>query len=353
MRTLPRFGWFFACLAAIGSGPASGCAETRYLLQAAPGQLELATRARSIGDVIADSQTDPRTRFLLNETQQIKAFANGNGLASKGNYEKYVDLDRSAVVYFLAASKPLAFIPKLWSFPLVGSFPYTGWFDYWQARATRKRLERDGWDVHVRMVRAYSTGGWLRDPLLSTMLTGGDGAIRYLANVIIHELTHSNFFVPDQATFNESLASFVGDQMADDYLVSRFGAESEEVLSYRAEHAASEARAKLLGSAYSDLETLYASDKSDAEKRTAKKARFRQLRIDADLSFQPNNAGLVGFKTYNTGIAEFNELWATTCERDWSRFFKVIRALKKKSFPSPQDEEIGAFVTKLSQAGCP
>ncbi len=328
------------------------CSETRYLLQAGPGQLELATRSRPISEVIADSGTDARTRALLIEVERIRDYANSNELATRGNYQQYVDLNRSAVVYFLAASKPLAFEPKLWNFPFVGSFPYTGWFDFWAAQWTRKRLEQQGWDVTIRPVRAYSTGGWLHDPVLSTMLTGGDGAIRYLANVVLHELTHANFFIANQATFNESLASFVGDQMADDYLIERFGATSTEVSSYRAEQHAHDNQNKQMAAAYAALSSLYQSSATTAEKQAAKKTLLRKLRIDADLAFQPNNASLVGFKTYNSGRREFKTLY-TRCGSDWKRFFRRIKALSPSSFPSEQMEAIDSFVAKLAASECP
>ena len=66
-------------------------------------------------------------------------------------------------------------------------------------------LEKDGWDVHVRTARAYSTGGWFDDPVLSTMFSRHDDAVRDLVNVLIHELTHANILIRDQSTFNESI----------------------------------------------------------------------------------------------------------------------------------------------------
>lgn len=321
----------------------SACAETRYLLQAAPGQLELFTRARDLDEVLADPRTDPRTRVLLREVTEIRRYARERGLQSKGNYATYVDLGRSAVVYFLAASKKLAFEAKIWSFPLVGSFPYTGWFSYWLARGERRRLESAGWDVYMRPVRAYSTGGWLSDPVLSTMLVGDDGAFRYLANVVIHELTHANFFVPDQATFNESLASFVGDQMADQYLVTRFGAESEEVALYREELAEYAERGVKMAAAYKKLEALYASDKPESIKLASKKKILARLRIEADLRYAPNNAALIGFKTYNSGLAELARVFAD-CGGKWPAFFAAVASVERDDFPDEQLDDIGPWV---------
>jgi predicted aminopeptidase len=331
---------------------AGGCAETRYLLQAGPGQLELLTAGRDLEEVIADPEIAPRTRALLSEVIHIRRFAGLLGLETKGNYGRYVDLDRSAVVYFIAASRPLAFEARLWSFPIVGSFPYTGWFSHELALAERRRLMADGWDVYLRPVRAYSTGGWLPDPVLSTMLLATEDAFRYLAAVLLHELTHANFFVTDQATFNESLASFVGDQMTDDYLVTRFGADSLEVVAYRAELAEFRRRSALLIAVYKKLEALYATGATDAAKGRDKAKILRQLRIEADLWYQPNNASLIGFKTYNTGLAELATLFET-CGRDWARFFALVGDIDADDFPSEQLEELGPFITQLNARGCP
>lgn len=329
-----------------------GCAETRYVLQAIPGQAQLYTGARDVDEVLADPRTDARTRVLLEEVEHILAYGADRGLSTKGNYTRYVDLDRSAVVYFLAASKPLAFEPKTWTFPLVGSFPYTGWFSYFLGRRERQRLEGRGWDVYMRSVRAYSTGGWLHDPVLSTMLLPSDDAYRYLTNTLFHELTHANFFVGDQATFNESLASFVGDEMAGEYLADRFGPESDEVTQYHQELDDYAERSKIVFAAYEKLEKLYASDKPDAVKLREKAAILRQLRIDADLSYEPNNASLIGFKTYNSGLPELAALFET-CGRDWHRFFALVEAVDSDDFPSEQLEELGPFIKSLGRKGCP
>jgi predicted aminopeptidase len=117
-------------LVALAASAAAGCLETRYVIQAGFGQAELWARSRPIGDVIADPRTDERTRILLGEVDHILAFAAARGLEGKGNYRRYVELDRPAVVWFMTASAPLAFEAETWSFPIAGNFPYLGWFDF-------------------------------------------------------------------------------------------------------------------------------------------------------------------------------------------------------------------------------
>lgn len=324
--------------------------QTRYLIQAGLGQAELWSVARDIDDVIADPETDERTRVLLKETKVIMTFAKQHGFSSKGNYEQFVELDRGQVVWFLAAAKPLKLEPEIWNFPLVGSFPYLGWFDYREALQIRKRLKGRGLDVYMRPVHAYSTGGWLDDPILSTMLSTEDNAFRYLANILLHELTHANLFVEDQATFNESIASFVGDTMADEFLVWRFGLDSEEVRLYREEAAESALRGARFVEGHTALEALYASDKSDAQKRAAKERITKGLQHELHLSFQPNNASLVGFKVYNTGQVEFVALYEA-CGKAWAPFFAAIKSLKASDFGKEQLEEIDPVIAGL-KASC-
>ena len=324
--------------------------QTRYVIQAGMGQAELWSVSRDIGEVIEDPDTDERTRVLLKESEVIMDFAKHNGFSSKGNYQQFVELDRGQVVWFLAAAKPLKLEAEIWNFPLVGSFPYLGWFDRKETLQIRKRLKQRGLDVYVRPVHAYSTGGWLDDPILSTMLSPEDDAFRYLANILLHELTHANLFLEDQATFNESIASFVGDTMADEFLVWRFGEDSEEVLLYREEAAEALLRGTRFVEAHNALEKLYASGQSKSAKLAAKERITSNLQHELQLSWKPNNASLVGFKVYNTGQGEFAALYQA-CGRRWPPFFAAIKSLKASHFGEEQLEEIDPVIKAL-RASC-
>jgi len=334
------------CLSAV-----AGCLQVRYVAQASLGQLELVTGAEDISDVLANEETDERTRVVLTEVERVLEYAAAHGLSTKGNYEKYVDVPRDAVVWFMTTSQPLAFEPVVWGFPIVGSFPYLGWFDYNEALKIRKRLERDGLDVYVRRVRAYSTGGWFRDPVLSTMISPASDALRSLANVLLHELTHANILVNDQATFNESLASFVGDTMAAEYLVERFGTDSEEATLFVEELAAYKAYGRRLSETYQQLNSLYESDRPAAEKVKEKERILLEVERELDMIHSPNNASLMGFKTYNVGIEDFSELYSV-CGKSWPRFFAAIDGLDPDWFPEEQSDKVAEVVQKLVRARC-
>lgn len=256
----------------LGALALSGCIRAGYIVQAGMGQVELWGKARPLDQVLADPDTDERTRVLLAEVPHILAFAGERGLSSKGSYTRYVELDRRQVVWFMATSREFAFEPLVWNFPIVGSFTYLGWFGRKEARRIGRLLQDEGWDVHIRPSRAFSTGGWFRDPVLSTMLSDQDDAFRYLSNTLVHELTHGNLLVKNQSTFNESVATFVGDGMAEDYLIARFGADSTEVQLYRQELADDRAWSQRMASAYRELDALYKSDAPAARKRARKRA---------------------------------------------------------------------------------
>ena len=216
----------------------------------------------------------------------------------------------------------------------------------------RRSLERDGYDVYLRGVRAYSTGGWFRDPVLSTMLPyRSDHGTWYLINVLFHELTHANVLVNDQSTFNESVASFVGDMMAREYLRDRFGAQSEELKAFEEELEEDEIRGAMLTAAYKELEALYASNESKAAKLASKRKIMARVETELGLRSTPNNAMMAGFRTYNEGVKEFEQLYAH-CGRDWTRFLKAVRQIDEDSFPEEQLDDIGPIIAKRLKKPC-
>src|SRR5262245_59881095 len=101
---------------------APGCLMTRYLAQAAHGQLVLLDRARPIDEVVNDTNTSLRTAVLLAEIPEIKQYGRSYGLTIKCNYHTYSALGRPAAVWFVGAADPVAFRPLKWCFPIVGCF---------------------------------------------------------------------------------------------------------------------------------------------------------------------------------------------------------------------------------------
>ncbi len=329
----------------------SACGSFHYLLQASRGQLSLINHTRPIEEVLKDEKTPHKIKRLLKEIPQIKKFGENNGLKPTKNYTEYIKLDRPAVVWSTSACDSLQFRSKTWSFPLVGSFPYLGWFDLKDAQSFAEELRKEGYDVDVRSVRAYSTLGWFRDAVLSSMISEGDEAMGELVNVVLHESVHATFYIEGQSFFDESIASFVADQLTLEYFDLYLHENLKEKNAYVEADRKSEERSRLLHVAYEKLDALYQSSASEDEKRSQKKVILSELKEKLKLTREINNATLVQFKTYNVGMKEFKELFQA-CRRSWGAFWRAIQSLKKESFVKPQQEDLGLVLKPLIQSGC-
>jgi len=341
------------CAAALAlAGLFAGCFDPRYVAQAAYGQLEMYRDARPISEVIADPETPDHVRNLLLEVDAVRRYGRVHGLASKGNYRTYVDLDRRAAVWFVAAAPRLSFEPEEWCWPIVGCFPMLGWFDIREALRFRKQMRRKGLDVYMRPARAFSTAGWFEDPIVSSMLSEGEDAVGDLVNVLLHESVHANILIRDQAYFNESLAAFIGDGLADAYLAERFGSDSPELSGYRESLAEDVKYYEHMLAAYEELERVYQSDASDTAKLAKKKTVYDRLQRHVKFTRRPNNATLVGIRTYRIGYDEFDML-LKACSGDWQRFIAAARTLRRSSFEQPLQEDMKPVLLPLVRAGCP
>lgn len=284
-----------------------GCLMTRYLAQAGHGQLVLLSKAKPLEQVVNDPNTPLRTAVLLAEIPEIKQYGRSYGLKIKRNYNAYSSLGRPAAVWFVGAADPVAFKPLKWCFPIVGCFAGLGWFDEDEGVKHKLELEAKGYDAIVRPASAYSTGGWFPDPVLSTMLGGGDDAFPELANVILHESVHATVLVPDQPFFNESLASYVADTLTDHWIVARFGRGSPEELAWTLGQAMQVHRVARTLDTYRELKALYES-KVPRDEKLAQKAKIIDLLVeDLHLRRRPNNASLTEARVYNGGAAALVE----------------------------------------------
>lgn len=327
---------------------ASGCFTTQYLWQAAGGQLDIMERARPIELVVRDPRTPLRTAQLLSAVPSIKRFGEGQGLTPTSSYHDYSDLGRGQAVWVVSACAPLSFHSMEWEFPVVGRVPYLGWFDANDARDFAMRLEESGWDVEIRGASAYSTLGWFDDPILSTMLSEGDEALGELANVVLHESVHATVFLPGLTDLNESLANFVADKLTTIYLAEARGEGSPESIAYaEAERGAAE-RGRLMHAAYGELDAVYRSPLSRADKLARKAKLIGELTSSVGAHRRINNATLAQFRAYN-GTAPALEALHTACGRSFPRLFAALRTLTSHATTAARLER---SIRELGQRGC-
>lgn len=201
-----------------------------YGLRQGNGQLNIIWNAEPVEEFLKDPGFPDSLKAKLNLIEEVRKFAiDSLGLKDTENYKTLYDQKGEELMWVVTASEPFKLKAKEWKFPVVGSVPYKGFFNKDLAFQLREELEKEGWDVSIRNPGGWSTLGWFTDPILSKMLERSEGD---LANLIIHEMSHATIFVKDSIDFNENLATFIGDRGAEQFLISRYGKNSEEYEEY-------------------------------------------------------------------------------------------------------------------------
>jgi predicted aminopeptidase len=269
----------------------SGC----YLLQASAGQLQVMSRSRPIGEVIADARTPASTRERLEFARDAREFAVRElALPDSRSYRKYADLGRPYAVWNVVATPEFSVEPRRWCFPIAGCVSYRGYFDESQARDAGLRLFLHGDDVAVEGVPTYSTLGHLPDPLFNTMLGWREAR---LAGTIFHELAHERLYVPGDTEFNEAFASVVEDEGVRTWLESRGrGADLE---SWQQAQSRERDFASLVAAARARLAELYGSGLPLEAMRIEKQREFGRLKF----AYERLRADWGGYRGYDGWFA--------------------------------------------------
>ena len=148
----------------------AGC-SAGYILRAGWEEARILTNRRPIQAVLRDTTVDALTRDKLRLVLDVRDFAVRDlGLRAGNSYRDFTELDRDTLALQVMAAAELDLTWKMWNFPIVGALPYKAWFDFDRALAEAEALRREGWDVRVSPVSAFSTLGWFPDPILSPTL---------------------------------------------------------------------------------------------------------------------------------------------------------------------------------------
>lgn len=322
----------------------TGC----FLGKAAWEEGKILSRRKPISEAIANSRTTPVVRTKLQLVTAARQFAADSlRLRVKESFTSYAQLDRDTLVMLLSAAYRDTLKAYTWWFPIVGRVPYKGFFDFDKARTTAHDLEERGLDIYLRPADAFSTLGFLPDPLLSTTL--GRDTLE-LVNTVIHEVTHNTFYAPNQAIFNESFANFVGyrgamlfyksrvkvlqdsawmkinDEWKDEKLLSEFwGGIYKSLDSAFALHRDKNMRLLVRDSIYSAARTRLINDIG---------LRFRTIPTWYAQRVSLNNASLLANRIYRTELELFDQVYYRE-RMDLRRTIGRIISLAKKSPDDP------------------
>lgn len=180
------------------------CSTVQFYTQAISGQTEIWRKSRPNDVALADPSVAEKVKQRLRLIEELRAFAASDLHLPTKSFGKYCDLKRPYVVWVVYAAPEFSTESKKWWYPLVGGLKYRGFFNEKDAKQEADKLKKKGYDVFVGGVEAYSTLGYLADPILNTFLHRSDSE---LAELIFHELTHAKVFVPGDTDFNEAFAT--------------------------------------------------------------------------------------------------------------------------------------------------
>lgn len=251
----------------------SACNTLSYYSQAIGGHLSLMARSESVEKVLSDPETsiELRQRLLL-VTDILEFAALEMRLPNHGSYQRYVKVAGRYVVWNVVATPPYSVEARRWCYPIAGCVTYRGYYAEEDARQYAKILENQGLDIAVAGASAYSTLGWLDDPLFSSMMYKDEAR---LVEVIIHELAHQRLYIAGDTVFNESFASVVAREG-----VRRWFEQKQLTVEYEKfiqGQGMDRALNRLLMDGREQLQAVYASTASDEVKASEK------LRIFADM----------------------------------------------------------------------
>lgn len=299
-----------------------------YFGQLAARQLALVNEQRPLPGAAA-SEPDGARRAMLDLVPDLRSFAlNKVQLPVGRSYTGYYRTDAKGILFVVVGSDRLQLEAYTWWFPVVGSASYKAYTQESDARAEAERLERAGYDAYVGRVTAYSTLGFFRDPVTSIMMRHGTAAF---VEILLHEMAHGRLYVPGHTDFNEQLASFVGRTAAEQYLRARCADNPTVLASFAIQKQQQETLDALISSSLAQLDALYASGKPAAavlQQRalifTALQSEFAKLYPDQDAAdLVVNNARLLQYRRYVTGLDELERMWAQAGE-SWPLFWQLV-----------------------------
>lgn len=319
----------------------ASCAQLGYYAQAMQGQMSLMSSARPIDEWLADPGVKEDLKQRLKRTQQIRAFAARElGLPDNGSYKSYADLKRPYVMWNVVATPELSMKPVQWCFPIAGCVDYRGYYSKEAAQEFAARQRAQGYDVRVNGVPAYSTLGWFNDPVLSTFIEYPEAEV---ARMVFHELAHQVAYAPGDSQFNESFATAVEEVGVARWLEAQADPALRE--RYEAWRHRKEDFLALLDRHSRQLEQLYASNASDADKRERKAQVFATLKHDYEIMKATRWGGYAGYdrwfsepisnahfalvSTYHELVPAFHGLYAEL--NDFRKFYARVKGLAQRN----------------------
>ncbi len=192
-----------------------------YGLKQGYGQLKLISSSQQTTEVLRSGQLNTEEEEKLQLIEKVKTFSVEQlHYRPSNSYTTYYDQKNKPLLWVVTACEPYSLKAYTWKFPFLGEVSYKGFFDHTAALEEYYRLIEAGYDTDLGQVSAWSTLGFLDDPVLSGMLKKS----KYrLVNLIFHELFHSTYYAPGTVEVNENLANFMAHKASLCFFTSNTG----------------------------------------------------------------------------------------------------------------------------------
>lgn len=333
MKSLRFFLFFMFILTSL-----TGCGNLLYISKLGWHQSLITFHSVPVQEVLENEWVDHDAKEKIRLIQEVKRYGEEKlGLTRTESYSKYFEV-KSPVLHVITASEKDCLQLYHWDFPITGKVTYKSFFTKEGVLKEKRFLEMKGYDTFVQQAGAYSTLGWLKDPIFSSMLQWDKAT---LANLILHEMVHATVYFKGQTDFNEQIATFVGNQGAIDFLIEKYGKGSKEVV--EAIHGQEDDLffSRWIDQACQQLSNFYAKEISRNEKLRGREELFQHFKNDFKekmVSFKTegyknfekldiNNAVLLAYRRYIHRLENFQalyEYWGNDL-RMMIEFFKEIR----------------------------
>ncbi|HUL37936.1 MAG TPA: aminopeptidase [Thermodesulfobacteriota bacterium] len=319
----------------------AGCGNLLYLSKLGWHQSSITFHSVPIQEILENEGVSQEAKGKIRFIQEVKRYGEEKlGLARTKSYSKYFGVEGS-VLHVITASEKDCLKLYQWDFPITGKVTYKSFFTEEGVLKEKRFLEGKGYDTFVQEAGAYSTLGWLKDPIFSPMLQWDEAT---LANVILHEMTHTTIYFKGQTDFNEQMATFVGNRGAIDFLTEKYGEGSQEVVEAIHNQEDDLLFSRWIDQACERLSNFYSKDIPREEKIAGREEIFGSLKEEFEtISFKTdcyknfgkkslNNSVLLAYRRYMHRLDNFDAVYEYLGSdlRKMIGFFKEIRASREK-----------------------
>ena len=299
--------------------PLNGC----YLWHLSYNQLKILGSGVPLEEAGSEYDLPPQDLEKLELVLEIKEYAKKKlGMEFPDHvYSEYVQLENPYITSVLVVAYEYELRNYYWSFPITGKVPYKGFYKRELAEEEAKKFPEDEYDTHIGGTSAYSTLGWLSDPITSAMLYYNKGSFTTL---LFHELTHIDLWFPGHGSFNERFAEFVGRTAALLFFKSKEGEDSKTALHLEKKWEDESLYSEFMSEEIDALDKWYKDNKGNiTPKKKEKRLKDIQVRLEEELlpklhfpqdhsyllKIKLNNAIMIQNRTYNYDPKDFEVLY--------------------------------------------